>query len=112
MKILVDETIPIISVIELKRMGHDVKDIRGTPDEGLADDLVWEMVIKENRLLITTDKGFAKFREENHPGILIILLKRPNQKKIHNRIMKAVNQIKENEWPGLLLIMRDNTQSI
>ena len=30
MDILVDENIPLISVDQLRRMGHDVLDIRGT----------------------------------------------------------------------------------
>ena len=41
MKILVDENIPNITVHELKEMGHDVKDVRGTKDEGVADECLW-----------------------------------------------------------------------
>jgi hypothetical protein len=33
MKILVDENIPLVSVSKLRRLGHDVSDIRGTPDK-------------------------------------------------------------------------------
>ena len=38
MKILVDEHIPLMTVQVLPTMGYDVRDIRGTPDEGMQDD--------------------------------------------------------------------------
>ena len=34
MKICVDENIPLITVVELRSLGHDVLDIRGTDDRG------------------------------------------------------------------------------
>ncbi|MCK4358658.1 MAG: DUF5615 family PIN-like protein [Candidatus Cloacimonetes bacterium] len=36
MKIFVDENIPLITVQTLREIGHDVIDIRGTDDEGMA----------------------------------------------------------------------------
>ncbi len=35
MKIFVDENIPVITVKELREKGFDVKDIRGTADQGI-----------------------------------------------------------------------------
>ena len=112
MKICVDENIPLLTVAELKNLGHDVLDIRGTSEQGLADDLLWERVQRENRLLITTDKGFANYRAESHGGILIVRLRQPNEQKIHVRIMQAINQYSEGEWAGLLVVMRDAVQSV
>jgi len=40
-------------------MGHDLHDVRGTPDQGMPDDALWEMAQRESRMLITTDKGFT-----------------------------------------------------
>jgi hypothetical protein len=34
MKILVDEHIPLMTVGALRLLGHDVRDIRDTPEEG------------------------------------------------------------------------------
>jgi hypothetical protein len=62
MKILVDEHIPLMTVSALRLLGHDVRDIRGTPEEGMEDDVLWEMAQREERLLITTDKGFTRYR--------------------------------------------------
>jgi hypothetical protein len=43
MKILVGEHIPLMTVRALRLIGHDVRDIRGTPDEGMRDDALWAM---------------------------------------------------------------------
>ena len=72
MNIFADENIPLITVRELRELGHDVMDIRGTQYEGITDEKIWEVVKKEQRLLITTDKGFSQKRYEKHSGILII----------------------------------------
>jgi len=84
MKIAVDEHIPLMTVRALRDMGHDVRDIRGTADEGMPDDALWEMTQREGRLLITTDKGFTHYRTAQHYGILIIRLHKPNRHRIHH----------------------------
>src|SRR5262245_58970199 len=81
MKLFVDENIPSRTVQELRKLGHDVLDIRGTSDQGLDDEVLWTRLMKENRLLITTDKGFAQHRQEAHCGILIVRLRQPNEAK-------------------------------
>jgi predicted nuclease of predicted toxin-antitoxin system len=111
-KILVDENIPLVTVETLRSFGHDVLDIRGTPDEGMEDPELWLKSQSEGRLLITTDKGFSKCRNELHYGILIVRLRKPNQLKIHQRVMQAMNQFDENQWSGLLVVMRDVVQAV
>jgi len=111
MKIFVDENVPLITIGALREMGHDVLDIRGTTNEGMSDDALWAMVQQEERLLVTTDKGFAQHRGEYHYGILIVRLRQPNRRKIHQRVMHAMARIRQEQWPGLLVIMRDEVQS-
>ena len=112
MKIFVDENIPSRTVEELRGLGHDVLDIRGTPDQGIDDDKLWARMLNERRLLITTDKGFARHRSEAHHGVLIVRLRQPNEAKIHEGVMRALRQFSESEWPGLLVVMRDAVQSV
>ncbi len=102
----------MITVQALRDLGHDVLDIRGTEDEGMPDDALWEMGQRKGRLLVTTDKGFSQHRDEPHHGILIVLLRQPNRWKIHQRVMRAVAQFTADEWPGLLVTMRDMVQSV
>ena len=111
MRIFVDENIPCDTVGVLRDMGHDVLDIRGTQQEGGADDVLWREAQEQKRLFITTDKGFAHCRFEKHYGILVVRLKQPNLQKIHDRIIQAVKNTPPEDWPGLLLIFRDITQS-
>ena len=112
MKILVDENVPNITVLELRAMGHDVLDIRGTERQGMFDDELWPLAQGQQRTLVTTDKGFSEHRDEQHYGILVVRLRQPNEEKIHARIMAAFRQFAERDWPGLLVVMRDTVQSV
>ena len=111
MKILVDENIPATTVAGLRKQGHDVSDIRGTSDQGMTDADLWQKAMREKRLLITTDKGFAEHRDERHYGLLIIRLKQPSRAKIHQRVFQALKHHSANQWPGLMVVMRDTFQS-
>lgn len=112
MRILVDENIPKVTVNELRAKGHDVLDIRGTERQGMFDDALWPFAQTEQRMLVTTDKGFSEHRDEPHCGILIVRLRQPNEPRIHARIMAAFSQFAERDWPGLLVVMRDAVQSV
>lgn len=112
MKVLVDENIPAMTVSELRRLGHDVLDFRGSQKEGASDSEVWNLAQKENRLLITTDKGFAQIRQSGHAGILIIRLRQPNRHKIHQRVIQAIDHFPAADWAGKAVIMRDKTMIV
>lgn len=112
MKIMADENIPLMTVSGLRDLGHDVKDIRGTAQQGLPDTDLWTVSLTEERMLITTDKGFTERRAEKHSGILVVRLRQPNRHKIHNAILLAMGRFAERQWPGLLVVMRDQTMSV
>ena len=101
-----------MTVRTLREMDHDVTDIRGTTEEGSTDEALWQMIQKQERLLITTDKGFTRHREESHHGILIVRLRQPNRHKIHQRVIQAMSRFEAEKWPGLLVVMRDVVQSV
>ena len=112
MKIMVDENIPNLTVRELRAQGHDVKDIRGSDQQGSFDDELWSLAQQERRLFITTDKGFTEHRQEAHAGVVIVRLRQPNEEQIHRRVMAALRQFRTEEWPGLMVVMRDAVQSL
>jgi predicted nuclease of predicted toxin-antitoxin system len=70
-RIFVDENIPKVTVVALRALGHDVLDIRGSPQQGMFDDELWQLAQHEGRLLVTTDKGFSEYRQVRHHGILL-----------------------------------------
>ncbi len=111
MKILVDENIPLMTVGQLRMMGHDVLDVRSTPEQGISDELLWNKTCQEKRLLITTDKGFVTHRNTKHYGILIVSLRKPNRQRINQRVIEAIKRFSPKQWPGLLVVMRDNVMS-
>lgn len=113
MRILVDENIPLMSVLTLRRLGHEVIDIRGTKDEGISDERLWEVVQENEALLITTDKGFRHHHpSRNHFGILIVRLRRPNRERIHKRILDMMARFSPNEWRGMLVIAQDKIHRV
>ena len=63
-------------------------------------------------MFVTTDKGFSEHRDKQHCGILIVRLRQPNEQRIHARIMAAFRQFTDEDWPGLLVVIRDTVQSV
>ena len=60
MRILADENIPMMTVQALREMGHEILDIRGTVDEGVADKALWEISQREGQLLIYHRQGLYR----------------------------------------------------
>lgn len=112
MKILVDGNIPSITVDELRSLNHDVKDIRGTELEGSDDDILFDLALVENRLIITTDRGFAKIYDTKHGGIIIITLKKPNEKGIHDKIMNVIKRNSDEYFTSKIIIIKDKVMSV
>lgn len=112
MRIIVDENIPLYSVSVLREMGHIVTDLRGTSSQGSSDDLIFSKAQSESSLIITTDKGFLRHRNDHHYGILIIRLRKPNTRLIHDRIIQALRATPESKWHGRVLVMRDRSKAV
>jgi predicted nuclease of predicted toxin-antitoxin system len=89
MKILVDENIPRMTVNRLRTLGHDVKGIRGTQSQGLPDSDFWNMAVAEQRVLVSTDKGFTDYRWAARRRISVVRPRQPNRLKIHQAVLRA-----------------------
>jgi hypothetical protein len=111
MDVLVYENIPLMTVTRLRELGHDVKDIRGTAQQGLRNVDLWALALGEERMLITTDKGFTERRRDQHSG-MVVRLRQPNRLKIHGAVLLAMGRFAARQWPGLLVVMRDRTMSV
>lgn len=46
-----------------------------------------------------------------HNGILIVRLRQPNRRKIHQAVMRAIERFPEEEWSNLLVVVRDTMMS-
>ena len=58
MKILVDEHIPLMTVQALPTMGYDVRDIRGTPDEGYEAEFFTKGYRNDSYICSTPNFGY------------------------------------------------------
>jgi predicted nuclease of predicted toxin-antitoxin system len=99
MRILVDENIPLMTVARLRELGHDVRDVRGTPDQGMEDPDLWSAAMADRRALITTDRGFTEYRAVPHYGIVIVRLRQPNRRRIHQAVMVAIERFRKGNGP-------------
>jgi hypothetical protein len=78
----------------------------------MDDEFLWARSQSEERLLVTTDKGFTKYRDTAHFGLLIVRLRQPKRSKIHKRVMEAISQFGEDQWKGSLVVVRDGVKSV
>ena len=90
-----------MTVSWLREMGHDVKDVRGTPEQGIRDSDAWKLATAEARTFLTTDKGFVGYRMLSHHGLLVVRLRQPNRMKIHRAVVQALERFAGSEWPNL-----------
>ena len=58
MKFFLDENFPKNAVKYLKERNHKVIDLRGTEQEGLDDNSIFELAQKESAIFLTTDLDF------------------------------------------------------
>ena len=89
MKFLLDENIPMSFQKELKKYGYrDIKSIndfaKGLPDKG-----VYEVTLKEKRILVTIDRDFFAYKNKESYGIISISGKLVNPcKALHETLQQ------------------------
>ena len=101
-----------MTVNHFRDSGHDVKDVRGSAGQGMADPDLWQVALAEGRLLITTDRGFVQYRAVPHNGIIIVRLRQPNRYRIHSAAMLAFDRFKDSSWENRTAVVRDRTLSV
>jgi predicted nuclease of predicted toxin-antitoxin system len=74
-KIKIDEDLPRAVAVLLARAGHDPETVGQEGLGGSSDTRLWKKILKEGRLLITSDKGFGDIRfcpPGSNPGIILL----------------------------------------
>lgn len=88
MKIIVDENVSYAVVEELKAKGFTVIAIADSPISGTKDEEIYNLVVKEQALLITRDYHFTnsiRFPPQKTKGIIYI--RRGNLKSDEERVV-------------------------
>lgn len=78
----VDEDLPIDIATLLCAAGHDAKTVYAQGHSGLLDEQLWPEIQREQRMLLTADKGFANaqvYPPSSHAGIVLFRLRRESR---------------------------------
>jgi predicted nuclease of predicted toxin-antitoxin system len=93
MLFFLDENFPKKAIPFLNDKGHETLDIRGTPQEGLDDRLIFDLAQEKGAVFLTTDRDFfhmVPFLYDDHHGIIVIALSQPNTQNILGKLAAAL----------------------
>lgn len=79
MRFKLDENIDVRAAAVLSAAGHDVTTVAGQELGGTEDPDIAQVVVREDRILVTLDRGFGDIRRYppgSHPGIVLLRLRR------------------------------------
>lgn len=99
MKFLTDENIAPQTAQSLRSLSFEVKDVKEEGLQGSSDNSLIQLVNKENFLVVTFDKDFAKSFEKGliNTGVLYIVHKRQRTKEITERILTFLESKDESD---------------
>lgn len=111
MLFFLDENFPKKAVPFLNERGHETLDIRGTPQEGLEDSLIFAIAQEKGAVFLTTDRDFfhtVPFLYTEHCGIIVIALSQPNTNAILDKLAVALSQMASVDIRSHCLLMTDS----
>lgn len=85
MKAKLDENLPESLLAELRKLGHDVDNVRQEGLFGRPDADVWQAAQNAQRFFITQDLDFSDIRQYapgTHHGLLLIRLRLPGRRAL------------------------------
>ena len=108
MKFLTDENIYVPMVGAIRKQGHGVLDIKEEKLFGMEDYDIIEMAGKEDRILITADKGFSNiliYPPARYKGIIVLRLSKLTIKTATKRLIQFLSTLKPEQIEGKLVIV-------
>ncbi len=111
MNIKLDESIPAELAEALQRLGHDVDNVHGEGLEGRPDASIWQAAQRGQRFLITQDLDFSDIRQfvpGTHPGLMLVRLREPTRRRLHDRIIAALKTADIANWWGCLVVLSES----
>jgi predicted nuclease of predicted toxin-antitoxin system len=115
MKFLLDENFPKTAENLLAEFDHQIIDIRGTEQQGMEDENLFELAQREQAVLLTTDRDFyhtIPFSYDKHFGVIVIALKQPNRAAILNRLRWFISQDLLANIDNTVSILRDHSYRV
>ncbi|MDP3742673.1 MAG: DUF5615 family PIN-like protein [Candidatus Micrarchaeota archaeon] len=114
MKFLADENVSRTLVIQLRKAGFDVKDIKEKQLYGISDEDVLKIAVKERRTVITHDKDFLDFFNKPilHSGIILLRFSNQTPQNIAQRFIPLLRSKMSRKFRNAIVIVSDNRVEI
>ncbi|OIN97083.1 hypothetical protein AUJ66_04400 [Candidatus Desantisbacteria bacterium CG1_02_38_46] len=115
MKFLIDADVPRRVFYALKKLGHDVVDIRERKPTGISDDEIYSFAQQEQRIIITRDLGFSNiiiYPLGEHCGIIVLRVHMLFTEQMTWLIENFLSYVSEKELKGSLAIIQENRYRI
>lgn len=109
MKLLANENFPLLAVVALRDVGHDVVWAR-TEMPGEMDDVILQRAQDEERLVVTFDKDFGElaFRWGLAAGCGVILFRLRTQSPEHVRKRVVETLAERVDWLGHFFVVEEH----
>ncbi len=111
MEFLTDENVFVPIVESLRKLGHDVFDIKEQKLFGTDDLDIYKMSIEQKRVLLTMDKDFSniiKYPPGVHSGIIVLKLYRLTVEVVTTIFMNSFKALDEINIKGNTVIIDKN----
>lgn len=87
MRFLVDENLPSVVSELLERQGHNVLHLSKSSHRGANDAEVWQLAVREERIIVTRDLDFPLPVTPRPPGLVLLRLPDTFTKEHISRVM-------------------------
>lgn len=114
-RIKLDENLAQAHKVQVVEAGQDVHDVYDESLVGADDNISWEAVCEEQRLLMTLDLDFSDvraFQTSAHPGIVLIRSKNPSVESVARILARLLNEQLLDNFRGCLVVADDSKTRI
>jgi len=111
----VDEDLPRQIAKLLAARGHEATTVVEQGWQGMADDLLWSSVQREQRWLITADKGFADLRQYppgTHFGVVLLRAEEESRRVYLELAVRALDRLQLDELTGAVVVVSSRSVRI
>ncbi len=108
MRFLTDETVARSTVAMLRRLGHEVSDVREIGMGGAVDEAVAARAKAEQRVIVTHDKDFGdllRFQPGSHCGAIIVRVHPPLPGTTNSLLESFLATVPDDYASGRLVIL-------
>jgi predicted nuclease of predicted toxin-antitoxin system len=99
----------------LAARGHDATTVVEQGWQGMPDNALWSCVQREQRLLITADKGFADLRRYppgTHCGVVLLRSREEGRRAYLELALRALEELKLDELAGAVVVVSSRSVRI